>query len=129
MKTILPDYSSIPLFCSEKHDGNFFRSSNVLEKFYIELAEEFTVETMQSESFAQAVWKHINRKNMKKYKFEIKTLLNGKTYDRIKQNILTNPSLNTVMAICIGLEIKGYAAEELLAKAGYKLNNSLIHHT
>ncbi len=75
-------------------------------------------------SFAQAAWEHIERKGVSRADFAEKTLLSGKIYDRIRSGELTNPKLQTVIQICIGLELGGVLGEHLLSLAGYTLNNT-----
>ena len=116
-------------FNAPKHNMAVFKRTKLLEQFYFELAEEYAADIELGTTFAQAAQVHIERKGVNKAAFETLTLLDGKTYDRIQKNNLPNPSLNTAMAVCIGLKISGVAAEDLLLKAGYRLGISLLHQT
>lgn len=73
-------------------------------------------------NFAQTAWAHIERKKISRKDFCEKTLLSDKTYDRLRDNRLPSPTLQTVMQICVGLELGGVLGEQLLELAGYKLN-------
>jgi hypothetical protein len=48
-------------------------------------------------------------------------------FERIRDNQLTAPKIETVMSICLGLDLGGQIGELLLERAGHKLNASLPH--
>ena len=104
--------------------GIIINRSEELKKFHEEFVEEGQHLSRTTQTFSQVVYGHIKRKGYNKVVFIEKTLLSGKTYDRIKNNELNNPTLETVVAICIGLELSPTYSEEILRLAGYTLNNT-----
>jgi hypothetical protein len=66
-------------------------------------------------------------KGYNKPAFEQKTLLSGRTYDRIRTNQLESPSIETVMAICIGFELGVEYGQQLLEITGHKLGDIELH--
>lgn len=119
-----PNYNRVPAFNVDNHNMEVFNRSEELKKLHKEYIEEGQFLSTPAGNFAQVAYAHIQRKGYNKAVFCDKTLLSGKTFDRIKDNRLPNPTLETVMQICIGLELGGIYGEQLLEIAGYKLNNS-----
>lgn len=119
-----PNYNRVPTFNPDNHNMEIFNRSEELKRFREELIEETQYLSRTSQTFSQAAYGHIQRKGYNKIIFADKTLLSEKTFDRIKNNQLNNPTLETVMAICIGLELSPPYSEELLKAAGFTLNNS-----
>ena len=56
--------------------------------------------------------------------FEEETLLNRNIYYDIRNGKLKNPTKETVIAVCIGLNAKPTVAEELLHLSGHVLRNT-----
>lgn len=76
-------------------------------------------------NFCQEVMAHVERKGINKASFCKKTLLSERTFERIKSNSLSkNPRPETVMKVCIGLDLGLEYGESLFEKAGYKLEGS-----
>jgi len=111
------------------HDQKVFERSEEFDLFQSAYDEEVAFRSITERNFAQLTYDHIKRKGYNKKVFYEKTLLSGKTYDRIKSNKLANPNptLETVMAVCIGLELGITYGIQLLEAAGYKLSNSPLH--
>lgn len=107
------------------------KSSNLPDNYISTVADELLDECefarQHSESFSQIAFAHIKRMSFSKAMFEEKTLLSARTFDRIKSNELENPTIETVMAICIGLELGIEQGGPLLEIAGYKLGQSHLH--
>jgi len=59
--------------------------------------------------------------------FKEKTHLSDREYSRYMTERNTTPTLYTVLAICVGLDIDIQISDDLLASAGYKLNASKEH--
>lgn len=75
-------------------------------------------------SFSKIAWSYIEQKKMKNaVVFGNKTLLSEKTLQRIRKGQLLNPSPETVMALCIGLEL-GIEGILLFNAAGYNIIGS-----
>jgi len=105
-----------------------FNRCEDMQRFYYEVADELGAAFDTEQTFCQYAWKIISHKGINKKVFEDKTLLSGKYYDLIKSNgIKGNPSIEAVMSICIGLDLGGRTSEQLLEKAGHKLNDSPLH--
>jgi hypothetical protein len=119
-----PDYNRVPTFNVDSHNMDVFNRSEKLKKLHKEYIEEGQFLSLPVGNFTQVAWAHILRKGYNKVVFCDTTLLSDKTFDRIKAGQLPNPTLETVMQICIGLELGGVFGEQLLELAGYKLNNS-----
>lgn len=65
------------------------------------------------------------RRGYNKVTFCAKTLLSEKTYERMKHNAMHSmPRPETVMQICIGLNLGIEYGEPLFEKAGYRLSSS-----
>jgi hypothetical protein len=111
-------------FRPDEHNMKVFERSKELRRFYHDLVEQSKFSESTSLSFSQEAYAHVERLKMNKTVFCNKTLLSGKTYDRIKHNRLDDPSLETVMSVCIGLELGMSYGESLLAKGGYLLSTS-----
>jgi len=122
------DYSRIPNFNQDKHNMELFNRNEDLQRFYYEVADELSIVVDMGQTFAQYAWDIISKKKVNRQVFQVKTLLSEKIYDRIRDNKLeSNPDIKTVMAICIGLDLGGALGEQLLERAGHKLNNSQLH--
>ena len=121
------DYSRIPNFNQDKHNLELIHRDEDLKKFYYEIADEFIATQDVSQTFSQLAWQIIRRKGINKQAFQDRTLLSTKMYERIENDELSNPKLETVMAICVGLNVGGIQGEKLLACAGYQLNDTLLH--
>jgi len=127
-RDVTVDYSRIPNFNQDKHNMELFNRNEDLERFYYEVAEEMHVAFELEQTFSQFAWRIFRQKKLNRQTFADKTLLSDAYFDRIKNNRLpSNPDVETVMAICIGLDLDGKLGEELLEKAGHKLNNSQLH--
>ena len=58
--------------------------------------------------------------------FREKTLLSDKTFDRIKNGELIKPELETVMALCFGLNLGANHSFQLLNSAGFDFTNTQV---
>jgi hypothetical protein len=121
-----PDYNRVPSFNADDHNMEVFKRSAELRKFHEEYAEELSIMSRPTLNYAQTVWGHIERLGLTRKEFCDKTLLSEKSFDRIRDNNAGKPGLDTVMRICIGLELGGILGEQLLELAGYKLNAAEI---
>jgi hypothetical protein len=115
------------VFNPSRHNMTVFNRSRELRRFYDELMEDGRFAAETSMTFAQLVAAFIRRKGYNRQVFTEKTGLSTRTYNRIMDNELPAPSLDTVMAICIGLQLGSGQSERLLEAAGYKLNASPLH--
>lgn len=91
----------------------------------IEEMQEFI--SNNSGSFGQEVMALTRKRGYNKATFCEKTLLSEKTYDRIVRNEIRGlPRPETVMQICVGLNLGIEYGEPLFERAGYKLEGSEI---
>ncbi len=102
--------------------------SEEFESFRREYEAEMQFKCAQPEtSFIQLIKAHIARNGYSVNKLCRRTLLSEKTFYRIKTNQMPNPSLKTVMSLCIGLQLDPAYSTVLLAAAGYTLTDSPLH--
>jgi len=120
------NFNRVPSFKADDHNLMILNRSKELKKFHEEYIAEGSFLSRPTLNYAQTVWAHIERLGLSRKDFCEKTLLSEKTYDRIRDNDIGKPSLDTVMRICIGLELGGILGEQLLELAGYKLNAAEI---
>ena len=103
------------------HDADIPTQAALLKA---EIEEEFQFMQRQNATFCQEAYAHIRRKGCNKISFQVKTGLSGKTYERIKSGSLKHPKLDTIMLICIGLDLGFDYGQSLFQKAGYTLSGS-----
>jgi hypothetical protein len=120
-------YTQVPVLDPSNHNLAVFQRSQELEKLHDDLIEQSRRLAKTEMNFAQLAAWHIKNRGYNKVVFRAKTLLSHKTYERIMSNQLPNPTLETVMAICIGLQLSIKDSELLLERAGYKLSSSPQH--
>lgn len=108
-----------------------FARSEELRKLRDNLIMNVAYKSENQKSFSELAWRQMKRCNCHyKDTFIERTLLSGKTFDRIKAGELEKPSVETVMAICIGLNLGILHGEPLLRSAGYDLEkSSILLHT
>ena len=81
--------------------------------------------SMDSEkSFCNLIQAKMNAKNWTYKDFIEETLLDQTIFYKIKRNELKNPEIETLIAIFVGLRIKGYDAEHLLGLCGHRLRDT-----
>ena len=97
--------------------------SEELKKLHADYINEGNFLSTPRLTFAQAAWAHIERLCIKPKEFCDRTLLSEKVYERLRDKNYhgRNPELQTVLQICIGLNLGGVLSEQLLELAGYKL--------
>jgi len=102
-----------------------FESSKELKKLHDNIIGSVKYTEENKMDFARLAWTQMERCHCHyKENFREKTLLSDKTFDRIKSGQLISPDLETVMAICIGLNLGIIYGESLLKSAGYDLAES-----
>jgi DNA-binding phage protein len=116
-----------PVFILDDHNMEVFSRSEELRRFHDELMEDARFLRETELDFAQLAAHYIRRRGYNKVVFCMKTHLSSKTYERIMSDELPNPALETVMAICLGLQLGIDDSERLLERAGFKLNASPLH--
>jgi len=117
-----PNYKRVPKFTLDNHNQELFSRSKELIKFHEEYVGEYEFLSRPPLNFALTAWTHIQRLDCDRKDFCKKTLLSEKTYERLRDNDVPNPSFETVMQICVGLGLGGIYGEQLLGLAGYILN-------
>ncbi|MDR2671889.1 MAG: hypothetical protein LBC35_01035 [Coriobacteriales bacterium] len=114
-------------FNPNSHNMAVFNRSCKLREFYDELMEDAHFHAITELNFAQLAAAHIKRKGYNRKVFVEKTQLSIKTYERIMNNEIPAPALETVIAICIGLQLSFEHSLRLLEAAGYRLTSSPLH--
>jgi len=87
----------------------------------IEEYQEFQMTTM-GYSFSETVSYLIKKQKLNRVLFYEKTLIDHRQFSRILKNEVNNPRFDTVIAICIGLNLGLLYGEPLLRKCGYTLD-------
>jgi len=104
-----------------------FNRSAELKKLHANMMSdvEFAMETMIT--FSDLAWANMKRCNcVYKESFRERTLLSDKTFDRIKSGRLDRPDVETVIALCLGLNLGVIHSDPLLKSAGIDLTNSSV---
>lgn len=79
-------------------------------------------------SFSTLTSEHIMRLGITKSEFCRRTLLSEKTYERIVYGHLADrPKSETVMQVCVGLDLSVEESEALFNAAGYHLGGCRLH--
>jgi len=117
----IPGYNRVPMFNPDGHNLDVLQRSEKLKKFHDEYVAEGSFLEQPTLNFAQTAWAHIERLAIAPKEFCNRTLLSEKTYERLRNNDIPNPNLQTVMQICVGFNLGGVLGEQLLELAGYKL--------
>ena len=103
-----------------------FQLSEERRVLHKELVASAAFASEQLPSFSALAWANIERRKCTNSTvFQEKTLLSGKTFSRIKSGNLHKPTLDTVMAICIGLDLGVIYGDPLLRSAGYVLSGTV----
>ena len=115
------------VFSAANQSVEVFERSLEHQKLRDELLDIASIHKENPMSFSKLAWAHIERCHCTgKESFRERTLLSDRTFDRIKAGKLINPDLETVMALCIGLNLGSLHSEPLLRSAGFDFTNSSI---
>ena len=118
-------FSCNPIFNENAHNMEIFNRSEELMKFRESLLADAEFAREHSNNFSVLAWAHIQRCNCHyKETFRERTLLSDKMFDRIKKGEVLNPEIETVMAICMGLNLGAAHGIPLLRSAGYDLTDT-----
>jgi len=120
-RTSIPGNKRPPSSIENQKPPALFERTPKLKQFYAEYAEERECLEMPPVGFALSVWRHIVRKSYTRKEFCEKTLLSEKMYERLRDDQVPRPSIETVMLICIGLDLGGVLGEQLLDLAEIRL--------
>ena len=80
------------------------------------------------ETVAQTLMRYMNQKKWNSSKFQEKTGLSAKQYNNIKNKPNRNFELNTLVSICVGLDLPQGKSFEVLRRAGYELKPEVLEH-
>ncbi len=118
-------YQKEPAFNVDKHNQELMEKAEAIGR---NVAEELNFVKSQKGSFCQEVMAHVKRRGYNKPTFCEKTLLSERMFERIQTDSLRrNLKPETVMQICIGLDLGIAYGEALFEKAGHKLCGSELH--
>ena len=73
-------------------------------------------------SFSGTLSYHMNRRSFTDEKLEERSLISSRTIQDYRNKNNARPTLQSVLALCIGLNLQPYLAYDLIRKAGYDLN-------
>jgi len=90
--------------------------------------EELSALQEEAPTAWQLIGKVIARKGWNRAVFCKRSLLDEAIYYKAKRGDDTPPSLHTLMAVCVGMDLDMPATEELLAAAGYKFSKAIPLH-
>lgn len=101
---------------------------SVIDKFTEEVSKENTVMKDMivngCNSFGDTLTFHMDRKNINVDELAERSGLSDTTIKKYRSGKTSNPPIENVMAICIGLNLKKSYANDMLSKCSYSLNNS-----
>jgi len=95
---------------------------------HIKRFEELSAIQEESPTAWQLIWKLICYKGWNCSVFRERTGLDDDVYYRAKRNDKSVPNVQTLMIICVHMELSAKAAEELLAAAGIILSKAIPSH-
>lgn len=122
-----PDYNRVPEFDENNHNMEVFNRSEDLKKLHTSFMKQGQYALQCQKSFCQQAMEVIQFAKANKAVFCNKTMLSERAYERIQANNMPKPKIETVMCICLGLELEIGISTQLLHAAGYELNNSPQH--
>ena len=91
-----------------------------------ECAESDNLPYKQHSDFQSALWAYFQLRGWNSQKFSSKTGLSEKIYSLLRHHAYEEgkrPTLESVIAMCIGLQIPIYCSLELISLCGYALTN------
>jgi len=109
-------------------EGRKGKSPTRIKKFKDAILEEWAFNEQRGTTFCDEVTAHIRRKGCNRAAFSRLTGLSEQTYDRIVRHKVEHPCLDTVMMICVGLDLGFAYGEVLFNKAGYRLGGTKAQH-
>jgi hypothetical protein len=114
-----------PVFNITEQSKEVFSRSAELKKLHEDLVADVGFAMDNMITFADLAWANMKRSHcIYKETFRERTLLSDKYFDLIKSRRLPKPDLESVMALCVGLNLGVIHGEPLLKIAGYDLASS-----
>jgi hypothetical protein len=120
-KAVSP-YRRRPEFSDDDHNRIVLDKAEELRRIKEDLKDETLNRKEQGLDFAPLARRHIAKSRYNRAVLRQKTLLADKTIQRIKNDDSYKPDMDTVMALCVGLQIDFTESERLFAAAGYSLD-------
>ena len=99
-----------------------------LDKFLSDYNYELSTLHISNPSFSQLLTLHLREKKCNKTIFCKRTLLSERFFERIMGKEKHTPSRETVLLICISLDIWGKSGEAMFEAAGYAFNQKYYLH-
>jgi transcriptional regulator with XRE-family HTH domain len=119
-----PDsYQKLPRYDADKNAALIANAA----AFKAAFEEEYETVTAISKTFSQLVTELMERKGWDAHKFAEHTRLDPNNYYRILRGETENPSIETVLNICIGLDAPPQIREELIVLAGRSWQKTQLH--
>lgn len=118
-------FMCVPTFEYDKYSEELLHRSQSLAQLTSNAEEyrNFMAQTANLE-YAETVYAHIRRLGLNQVIFSERTLLDDRQYRKYKSGTALRPTFDTVMAICVGLDLGLEYGEHLIDKAGYSLNGA-----
>ena len=95
--------------------------------FKADFYEKYAFFASRTKTFSKRAFEHITARNWNASIFSSKTALADNFYYRLKNDEISNPEFENVIAICIGLRLTKWERNELFELAGYTFKNTLLH--
>ena len=90
--------------------------------------DEYNTIAVMSKTFTQRVMELMAGKGWDLHKFMRYTRLDQNHYYKIMQGKLYNPTMETILNICIGLQLPSTIRDELIALSGHSWQNTQLHY-
>jgi hypothetical protein len=121
-KAATSSYKKKPGFSDDGHNQIILRKAEELKRMRDEIEEENLDRVEQGMDFALLARRHIEKSKLHRITLCERTLLGEKTFQRIANEDRYKPDMDTVMALCVGLQLSVSDSERLFASAGIALD-------
>lgn len=103
-------------------ESEIFKNEDELKRINEELNRIIRIQKELPATFADTLDFHINRTTFSNERIAERCELSDKTIRELRKGRSDNPSIGTVLALCIGLNLHPEFSYDLIEKAGYNIN-------
>ena len=129
MPKLITNQAQAPTYTPTTQNAAVIEHSEELKQLHEDISKKIIYTATTKQHFSQLAWEQMKRCDCTlKEDFRYRTLLSDKTFDRIKSGKLKNPDIETVMALCFGLDLGVFYGDPLLRSAGYDLSLRKRHY-